>query len=141
LKIVLWFQPLIYYFKRIIQENHEYLADEFRLQKTNNLKNYQELILDYYDNNQPIVALSSSINFNTLKNRFMMMKNTQQGKLSGRIYYSLTIAVTYVGFVGIETKAAEIKNVVDNISNVVEQAVSRPQDIKSTEPIMLDINS
>ena len=136
LKIVSWFQPFIYYFKRIIQENHEYLADEFSLQKTNNLKNYQELILNYYGNNQPIVALSSSIHFNNLKKRFIMMKNTKKGKVWGTIFYSLTIAVTYVGFVGIETKAAEIKKVEDKISNVVEQAVNRPQEIKSTEPIV-----
>lgn len=110
LKIVMWFQPFLYYFKRIIQENHEYLADEFSLQRTKNLKNYQELILNYYGNNQPIVALSSSIHFNNLKKRFIMMKNTNKGKVWGTIFYSLTIAVTYVGFVGIEAKAAEILN-------------------------------
>ena len=129
LKIVLWFQPFLYYFKRVVQENHEYLADEFSLQKTKNLKNYQELILDYYGNNQPIVALSSSIHFNNLKKRFIMMKNTKKGKVWGTIFYSLTIAVTYVGFVGIETKAAEIKRVEDKISNVVEQAVKQPEKI------------
>ncbi len=135
LKIVLWFQPLIYYFKRIIQENHEYLADEFSLQKTNNLKNYQELILDYYDNNQPIVALSSSIHFNNLKKRFIMMKNTQKGKVWGTIFYSLTIAVTYVGFVGIEAKATEIKKVETTVSNIIEQSVKQPEEIIITEPI------
>lgn len=111
LKIVMWFQPFLYYFKRIVQENHEYLADEFSLQRTKNLKNYQELILNYYGNNQPIVALSSSIHFNNLKKRFIMMKNTNKGKVWGTIFYSLTIAVTYVGFVGIEAKATEIKKV------------------------------
>lgn len=132
---MLWFQPLIYYFKRIIQENHEYLADEFSLQKTNNLKNYQELILDYYDNNQPIVALSSSIHFNNLKKRFIMMKNTQKGKVWGTIFYSLTIAVTYVGFVGIEAKATEIKKVETTVSNIIEQSVKQPEEIIITEPI------
>lgn len=136
LKIVLWFQPFLYYFKRIIQENHEYLADEFSLQKTNNLKNYQELILNYYGNNQPIVALSSSIHFNNLKKRFIMMKNTKKGKVWGTIFYSFTVALTYVGFVGIEAKAADIKKVEDKISNVVEQAVKQPIEIKSTEPIV-----
>lgn len=65
-----------------------------------------------------------------------MMKNTKKGKVWGTIFYSLTMAVTYVGFVGIETKAAEIKKVEDKISKVVEQAVNQPQEIKSTEPIV-----
>ena len=127
LKIVLWFQPFLYYFKRIVQENHEYLADEFSLQRTNNIKNYQELILNYYGNNQPIVALSSSIHFNNLKKRFIMMKNTNKGKVWGTIFYSLTVALTYVGFVGIEAKASDIKKIENKISNVVEESVMQPE--------------
>lgn len=127
LKIVMWFQPFLYYFKRIVQENHEYLADEFSLQRTNDLKNYQELILNYYGNNQPIVALSSSIHFNNLKKRFIMMKNTNKGKVWGTIFYSLTVALTYVGFVGIEAKASDIKKIENKISNVVEESVKQPE--------------
>lgn len=121
LKIILWFQPFLYYFKRIIQENHEYLADEFSLQRTNNLKNYQELILNYYGNNQTIVELSSSIHFSNLKKRFIMMKNTNKGKVWGTIFYSLTIVLTYVGFVGIEAKATEIKK----IETVLEKKIDK----------------
>jgi len=138
LKIVLWFQPFLYYFKRIVQENHEYLADEFSLQRTNNLKNYQELILNYYGNNQPIVALSSSIHFNNLKKRFIMMKNTNKGKVWGTIFYSLTVALTYVGFVGIEAKGSDIKKIENKISNVVEESVKQSDEIIFTEPIRND---
>lgn len=134
LKIVLWFQPLLYYFKRIIQENHEYLADEFSLQQTNNLKNYQELILNYYGTNQTIVALSSSIHFNNLKKRFIMMKITKKGKVWETIFYTLTVALTYVGFVGIEAKAADIKNVETKVSNIIEQSVKQPEKISFIEP-------
>ncbi len=135
LKIVLWFQPFLYYFKRIVQENHEYLADEFSLQKTNNLKNYQELILNYYGNNQPIVALSSSIHFNNLKKRFIMMKNTKKGKVWETIFYSFTVALTYVGFVGIEAKAADIKKIETKVSNIIEQSAKKSEKIIFTEPI------
>lgn len=39
-----------------------------------------------------------------------MMKNTKKGKVWGTIFYSFTIALTYVGFVGIEAKASSISN-------------------------------
>jgi len=141
LKIVLWFQPFLYYFKRIVQENHEYLADEFTLQKTTNLKNYQKLILNYYGNNQPIVALSSSIHFNNLKKRFIMMKNTKKGKVWGTIFYSCTIALTYVGFVGIEAKASDIKKAETIVSNVIEQAVKQPEKIELSETVRDEIQA
>lgn len=122
LKIFFWFQPLIYFYKRIIQENHEYLADDFSLQKTLNLNHYQTLILNYYSK-EPVVALSSSIHFNNLKKRFIMMKNVKKGRVWQTVFYSLTVLITYSTLVGIEAKATEIKKIESKVSNLIESTV------------------
>lgn len=78
LKIVFWFQPMIYFYKRAIQENHEFLADAYCLEKTNNIKEYQTIILNYYKEQNNKFELSSSFNYQNLKKRFMIMKKTKK---------------------------------------------------------------
>ncbi|MBA5792867.1 M56 family metallopeptidase [Flavobacterium sp. xlx-214] len=135
LSVFLWFQPFIYYFKRLIQENHEYLADEYSLNKTKNIKHYQHLILNCYSHKQSLVPLSSSIHFNNLKKRFIMMKNTKKGRVWETVFYSFTLALTYVGLVGIEAKATEIKNVEAKVTKIIEQSAKQSDEIVFTEPI------
>lgn len=138
LKIFFWFQPFIYFYKRIVQENHEYLADDFSLQKTLNLNHYQTLILNYYSN-EPIVALSSSIHFNNLKKRFIMMKNVEKGRVWETIFYSSAVLVTYFGFVGIEAKAAEINKIETKVSSLIEQPTKIPKNVEPTESIRKEV--
>src|SRR5690606_29403242 len=138
LKIFFWFQPLIYFYKRIIQENHEYLADDFSLQKTLNLNHYQTLILNYYSK-EPVVALSSSIHFNNLKKRFIMMKNVKKGRVWQTIFYSSAVLVTYFGFVGIEAKAAEINKIETKVSSLIEQPTKIPKNVEPTESIRKEV--
>ena len=59
-----------------------------------------------------------------------MMKNTKKGKVWGTIFYSLTIAITYVGFVGIEAKATEILNFENKILSL-----SKPNYIENVKDI------
>lgn len=125
LKIFLWFQPFLYLCKRSIQENHEYLADAYSLAKNKNISQYQNLILSYYATSENVVALSSSIHFNNLKKRFIMMKNTKKGKVWSTICYTSAALITYFGFVGIEAKATEIKKLETALEEKIE-TISNP---------------
>ncbi|UUV21868.1 M56 family metallopeptidase [Paenimyroides aestuarii] len=126
IKVLFWFQPFVYQYKKLIQENHEYLADEATLKQTNNLKQYQELILNYYSKNESIVALSSAIHFKNLKKRFIMMKSKTKAKIWIPVFYSFIILLTYIGFVGMEAQATELKKMEDTLTNVIENAVQKP---------------
>ncbi|MFP9115834.1 M56 family metallopeptidase [Flavobacterium sp. RHBU_3] len=75
LKTVFWFNPLLYMYKKAIQTNHEFLADEAVIHKHLNIPTYQLLLLDKAT--PPLAfALASSINFSTTKKRFAMMTKT-----------------------------------------------------------------
>lgn len=125
LKIFMWFQPFLYIYKRFIQENHEYLADAYSLSKNTNIIQYQKSILNYYTTTENVVALSSSIHFNNLKKRFIMMKNTKKEKVWSTVFYTLTALITYSGFIGIEAKAKEIKKFETVLDQKIEK-ISNP---------------
>lgn len=80
LKIFTWFNPVIYFYKKAIVTNHEFLADEFVLKNNFNTKDYQNLILQ-----EIVIAqnynLTHTFNFNNTKKRFIMM-NTKKSKFT-----------------------------------------------------------
>lgn len=70
-KIIFWFNPLIWIIKKEIQLNHEYLADE-KVLKTQNLKDYQDIILNLVFRNNS-TYLASNFNYSLTKKRLIMM--------------------------------------------------------------------
>lgn len=72
LKIVFWFQPLLYWYQQHIALNHEFLADDTLNTSKEETHAYLQLLLTqtYQHNEQP---LSSSFNFNLTKKRFIML--------------------------------------------------------------------
>ena len=81
LQVVLWFNPLVYLYKRAIRTNHEYLADEHVIDHHQNVNYYQHLLLDtIFRKNTP--SLVSNIGYSLTKKRLIMMtKKTSKGKM------------------------------------------------------------
>lgn len=72
LKIVFWFNPMLYLYKKAIALNHEYLADEAVLSNGTLIKNYQQMLLQTIERST-IYSLASSFNFLLTKRRLQMM--------------------------------------------------------------------
>ncbi|WP_298140309.1 N-acetylmuramoyl-L-alanine amidase [Flavobacterium sp.] len=78
LKAIFWFNPLFLFYKKAIQLNHEFLADEEIVKTYNNVPFYQNLLLQKGSNNQTIY-LASNLNYSVTKKRLIMMtKKTSQ---------------------------------------------------------------
>ncbi|WP_281298043.1 M56 family metallopeptidase [Flavobacterium limnophilum] len=75
LKTVLWFNPIFIFYKKAIQLNHEFLADEKVVTIYNNIPFYQNLLLAYANTN-PTFGLTSNLNYSITKKRFIMMTKT-----------------------------------------------------------------
>lgn len=78
LQVFFWFNPVLLFYKRAIQLNHEFLADETVL-KNNNLHRYQHLLIAKASTNQYAV-LASQFNYLTTKKRLLMMTKTTSVK-------------------------------------------------------------
>lgn len=78
LKVIFWFNPLFIFYKKAIQLNHEFLADEEIVKTYNNVPFYQNLLLQK-NNGKQTIYLTSNLNYLVTKKRLIMMtKNTSQ---------------------------------------------------------------
>ncbi|MGY6742291.1 MAG: M56 family metallopeptidase [Cecembia sp.] len=73
LKCIFWFNPLLILYKKAIQLNHEFLADEHVLRKFENRVSYQYLLLNKVSDIFGYHAMSSAFNFRITKRRLIMM--------------------------------------------------------------------
>ncbi|WP_047452120.1 M56 family metallopeptidase [Alistipes sp. ZOR0009] len=72
LQVALWFNPLIYLYKKQVKLTHEYLADEHVITHHQDVHKYQHLLLDtIFRKNTP--SLVSNIGFSLTKKRLIMM--------------------------------------------------------------------
>ena len=81
LKVIFWFNPLFVFYKKAIQLNHEFLADEEIVKTYNNVPFYQNLLLLKSNGNQTIY-LTSNLNYLVTKKRLIMMTKNTSHKLA-----------------------------------------------------------
>jgi biopolymer transport protein ExbD len=72
LKILYWFNPIIWMYKQAILTNHEYLADEAVLSGGTDVPVYQKILFKAMLN-QPVHELSSNMSYSLTKKRLQMM--------------------------------------------------------------------
>ena len=75
LKTIFWFNPIFIFYKKAIQLNHEFLADEKVVTSYNNVPFYQSLLLSKANENQTFY-LASNLNYLITKKRLLMMTKT-----------------------------------------------------------------
>lgn len=82
IRALFWWNPFVYLYKKAIQLNHEFLADEVVLTANNQPANYQRLLLSRVQG-KPKMTLSSTSLFSLTKKRFKMMtKHSSKIKIS-----------------------------------------------------------
>ena len=72
LKVIFWFNPALYIYKKAMSDNHEFLADNSIILQNTDVKDYQRLILSEMLQAQNI-SLTHQFNYNNTKKRFIMM--------------------------------------------------------------------
>ncbi len=99
-----WFNPFVWLLKRVVRENHEFLADTGVLSKGVNRIWYKQLLLNQYVGQQYII--SNSFNYSLIKKRIKMMSKIRSSRLAGLKYFFgfITIAVLVFAF-GCEQKS------------------------------------
>ena len=136
LKGIFWFNPLFIFYKKAIQLNHEFLADEEIVKTYNNVPFYQNLLLQKSSNVQTIY-LASNLNYLVTKKRLIMMtKSTSQTIatikkiaiipiLTGLVYF---FCIEIVAQEKISSGKSEIKK--DNSTSKSETFVKQAQERK-----------
>ncbi len=69
---VFWFNPVLFFVKKAIRLNHEFLADETVIEESGNISGYQQLLLDRITGPKT-PSVVSAFNYSLTKKRFTMM--------------------------------------------------------------------
>ena len=118
LKIIFWFNPLLYFYKHAIALNHEYLADEAVISKGTVIKNYQRILLKTMEGSA-VHGLVSSLNFSLTKRRLQMMTQTKT-----RVKFLMKTALLLPLFAGLslmlgcEPATNEISDEIESVDEV-----------------------
>ncbi|MCH8548860.1 MAG: hypothetical protein LAT80_08285 [Balneolaceae bacterium] len=72
IRALLWFNPLLIWYRRAIQLNHEFLADDAVLKSTSRVSSYQKLLFNTLTENRFTVP-ASHFNYSMTKKRIIMM--------------------------------------------------------------------
>lgn len=123
LQIVFWYNPLLYFIKKDIKLNHEFLADRAVINTGFNTKHYQQLLL-VFSSNPADNPLANAINYSLIKKRFTIMKtNTSKQKIWGLSILLLPlIALTLYGF---SNKEIIVKEQTQIALNELEQKIQK----------------
>jgi len=92
IKIILWFNPLLWLFRKAIQLNHEYIADNEVL-SNHGLNDYQNTLLNLVFRNNS-TYLASSFNYSLTKKRLIMM--TKNNSLNKAIYRKIAAITVFL---------------------------------------------
>jgi len=124
-----WINPILFLYRRAIQLNHEFLADEFVVNSVTSPHDYQLLLLDKAM--QPsVLVLSSSFNYLQTKKRIIMMTKKTSFRIAILKQIALIPVIIITGFL-FSTKviAQDSKKTVKKQTNTsLEQQKQSPEN-------------
>jgi len=114
---VFWFHPLIYFYKKAMKLNHEFLADQKVNETFDEVVNYQKLLLQKVKGN--LVPIASNLNYSITKKRFIMMtKEKSNIRVTVKILFTVVVFLILFVSCGEKTKVQDNKEeVIENIEN------------------------
>ena len=129
--IVFWFNPFIWFYKKAIVQNLEYIADDEATKKISDKKAYQFTLLKI-TTHENCVAITNHFYQSLIKKRIVML-NKNQSKKSNSWKYTLIlpVLVAFVSLFQIETIAQEKKS---------EQIITEPSKTNENSVDVYKIN-
>jgi len=125
LQIVCWFNPFLLMYKKAVQLNHEFLADEAVIKTYPNVASYQYLLIEKASKSNTY-NLSSSFNYLITKQRLIMMTKSKSPK--NVLYRQLAIIpVLAIAVFAFSTKSFSQEKA-SSTSKVKQIAVPATQD-------------
>ncbi len=128
LKTVFWFNPIFIFYKKAIQLNHEFMADEKVVTIYNNVSFYQNLLISK-SNNNPTYLLTSNLNYSLTKKRLLMMtKTTSRTKAIFNQIFLIPFIFGLVFLLCFKTVAQEKITNLDNTNPKSGQIINESRD-------------
>jgi len=136
LKVILWWNPLVYIYQARITLLHEYIADAVTISKVNQ-RDYIEQLLNAAFQTEKITFINQFFNQSLIKKRILMLQKSQSKSIA-KFKYLLLIPV----IIGIltYTSCADSDNTVLEPSTIDDKTIN-PNSLTSYEPSCLNLNA
>jgi murein DD-endopeptidase MepM/ murein hydrolase activator NlpD len=132
--LVFWFNPAIWFLRKEIKTNHEFLADQSVLrQETSN--NYLQILLTHISTKQ-IPALGSNFSYLSIKTRIKMIQKSKKNTIQKTLNISLVLLISISAISLFSFKTIELeRNIGSQLSQKFEfDLFKRP----TGTPILID---
>ncbi|MGO4708491.1 M56 family metallopeptidase [Chryseobacterium sp. 2TAF14] len=137
LKAVFWINPFIYFYKKEMINNHEFIADERVINQNKNIRKYQELILQEILKQQNL-PLIHQFNFNNTKKRFIMMTSKSSKFAKAKKYLTIPVfAVLAIVFAEKTYAKQSVENFDQETPNIISEVPTNDPyiDVKQSQQI------
>ena len=118
LQNLFWFNPIFRYYKKAIQLNHEFLADDAVIQSHKNISEYQYLLLNTTAQ-QNNIYLASNFNYSLTKKRLLMM--TKPSSKTKILLKKLLVLPLIAGFIFAFAQRVEAQEKLPQVVEVLEK--------------------
>ncbi|WP_160114019.1 M56 family metallopeptidase [Aquimarina sp. AU119] len=125
LKIIFWFNPLVYIYQSKVNILHEFIADSKSADVLGKRKYYEQLLNTAF-NTEKINFINQFFNHSLLKKRIMMLQKSKSATSAKYKYLTLVpillLMITFSSF--------SEKEIVDSTTNIVDKSLEEKKDIK-----------
>lgn len=119
LKIVMWFNPVIYFYQKRITLVHEYISDAI-VAKSETKENYINNLLSNFFQVENIAFINQFYKPSLIKKRIIMMKKKQSKKMN-QLKYLLLIPVLASMLFYSSCATKPLKNEISNLENALKE--------------------
>ena len=117
LRVFVWFNPIIHTLISSVRLNHEFLADDYVVSRSNEPRNYQYLLLRKINRDEKLL-LSSPFNYLITRKRLIMMKKQTALSVAFGKQVAAMLLVILVAYVFATKVSAQENTVVDTVRKV-----------------------
>jgi TonB family protein len=115
-----WFNPFVWMLRRVVRENHEFLADQAVLASGVKMGYYKKLLLNQFADGQ--LVITNNFNYSLIKNRIKMMSKIKSSKTATvKIVLGLFTAVALIIAFACEQREMEDVNSLPGVPDENEQ--------------------
>jgi bla regulator protein BlaR1 len=145
--VIFWFNPLIWFYKKDIQQNLEYIADYKTQTETNSEKDYQRLLLKTSLANQ-YADLTNNF-YNSLIKKRILMLHKSRSKANNKWKFALILPLLTLFLMSANTKeifvekSTEVEQIVNSTNNtkLIEIIFSKEMSNESLDKIKAELKA
>ncbi len=134
LTILNWFNPVIYFYRKAIKHNHEFIADQNAISFGVDKSDYALLLLSQTMNVRPNTLTNSFFNQSLLKQRIMML-HKNPSKRSALLKYGLSAPLFAAMLILTSATVSEQKTIQKISDNISSDATIREVAVDLSPPI------